>query len=136
MVMLLSMALTNAVLAALLAVLAWIVSQAFPRRPALAHGLWLLVLLKLITPPLVPLSVVGLAAVPEEVSAPAIAPAECARCEPPAGDAVPLPASPAEVFVAAPASESAPSWSVVVVSVWLAGVVVIWVLAARRLTRL
>ncbi len=48
--------LSNAVLATMLALLAVTVA-AIGRRPALAHGLWLLVLLKLVTPPLVPISV-------------------------------------------------------------------------------
>lgn len=41
----------NAVSATLLATVAWIVGRS-ARRPQLAHLLWLLVLLKLITPPL------------------------------------------------------------------------------------
>src|SRR5499425_77416 len=48
-------ALSNALVASLLAVLAFVVSRW--RRPALAHALWLLVLLKLVTPPLVPVAV-------------------------------------------------------------------------------
>jgi WD40 repeat protein/beta-lactamase regulating signal transducer with metallopeptidase domain len=48
---LLAFGLTNAVCAAVLALLALAVSRA-TRRPALAHALWLLVLLKLVTPPL------------------------------------------------------------------------------------
>ncbi|OAI49364.1 hypothetical protein AYO44_06430 [Planctomycetaceae bacterium SCGC AG-212-F19] len=46
----------NGALATLLAIAAAAVSL-FARRPALAHGLWLLVLLKLVTPPLVRLPV-------------------------------------------------------------------------------
>ncbi len=49
---LLTIGLGNAVLACLLGVAAGAASL-FGRRPALAHGLWLLVLLKLVTPPLV-----------------------------------------------------------------------------------
>jgi WD40 repeat protein/beta-lactamase regulating signal transducer with metallopeptidase domain len=44
------MALSNAVVAALMAVVVIAISRVC-RRPALTHGLWLLVLLKLITPP-------------------------------------------------------------------------------------
>ena len=51
---LLRLLLTNAAAAGLLAVLAFAVSRTV-RRPALAHGLWLLALVKLVTPPLVPL---------------------------------------------------------------------------------
>src|SRR5262245_38164280 len=50
---LLEMVLSNALVATLLAVVAAVVSQVV-RRPALTHALWLLVLLKLVTPPLVP----------------------------------------------------------------------------------
>src|SRR5260370_22005283 len=46
---------SSAALAALLAFLVWIVARRRP--PALAHALWLLVLLKLVTPPLVPVRV-------------------------------------------------------------------------------
>jgi bla regulator protein BlaR1 len=45
---------SNAVMAAVLAVVAVLASLAC-RRPALGHSLWLLVLLKLVTPPLVPI---------------------------------------------------------------------------------
>src|SRR5438552_1039484 len=48
----LEVGLSNAIVASVLAVLAAIASR-IGRRPALAHGLWLLVLLKLVTPPLV-----------------------------------------------------------------------------------
>jgi beta-lactamase regulating signal transducer with metallopeptidase domain len=50
---LLEIVLSNAVVAALLALAAAALS-ALCRRPALAHRLWLLVLLKLVTPPLLP----------------------------------------------------------------------------------
>lgn len=51
---LLEMAVSNALIAGLLALLAFACSRL--GRPALAHGLWLLVLLKLITPSIVPVS--------------------------------------------------------------------------------
>jgi beta-lactamase regulating signal transducer with metallopeptidase domain len=51
---LLRLLLTNAAAAGLLAVLAFAVSRVV-RRPTLAHGLWLVALLKLVTPPVVPL---------------------------------------------------------------------------------
>jgi beta-lactamase regulating signal transducer with metallopeptidase domain len=47
-------AFSNTALAALLAALAALTCR-FVRRPALAHGLWLLVLVKLLTPPVLPL---------------------------------------------------------------------------------
>jgi beta-lactamase regulating signal transducer with metallopeptidase domain len=49
-------ALVNGVLVLPLALLAWLVSHR-GRRPALAHALWVLVLLKLLTPPLVRLPI-------------------------------------------------------------------------------
>jgi beta-lactamase regulating signal transducer with metallopeptidase domain len=53
---LLQIVLSNAVMAGVLALVAAAVTY-FVRRPALAHGLWLLVLLKLLTPPIIPLQV-------------------------------------------------------------------------------
>ncbi len=53
---LLEVGLSNAVMAAALAVLAGLIGLVC-RRPALVHALWLLVLLKLVTPPLVSISV-------------------------------------------------------------------------------
>ncbi len=61
-------ALSNALVACLLALLAFAVSRW--RRPALAHGLWLLVLLKLLTPPLVPIYLPGLDAEPAKADVP------------------------------------------------------------------
>ena len=49
--------LTNAAAAGLLAALAFLVSRSV-RRPEVAHALWLLALLKLLTPPVVPLPLV------------------------------------------------------------------------------
>jgi beta-lactamase regulating signal transducer with metallopeptidase domain len=48
--------LSNALVAVVLALVAVVVGRTF-RRPALTHGLWLLVLLKLVTPPLVGVSI-------------------------------------------------------------------------------
>ncbi len=50
-------ALNNTCIATALAVIALLVSR-FAHRPALAHGLWVLVLLKLLTPPMIELSLV------------------------------------------------------------------------------
>src|SRR5260370_31109803 len=47
---------TNAAAAGLLAVGAWVASR-LVKRPAVVHGLWLLALAKLVTPPPVPLPV-------------------------------------------------------------------------------
>lgn len=51
---LLEIGLANAVVALMLAVVALLVSR-WSRRPALVHALWLLVLIKLVTPPILPL---------------------------------------------------------------------------------
>ncbi len=67
---LLQIGLGNAVLAGLIAVLA-LAAGRWSRRPALAHSLWLLVLLKLVTPPLV---LPRLAWLPPEPTAPTPAP--------------------------------------------------------------
>ena len=57
--------LSNAVAAAVLAVLVAIIGRVC-RRPALIHGLWLIVMLKLVTPPVVPVSLpAGLNFAPE-----------------------------------------------------------------------
>ena len=53
---LLHVGLSNALTAAALALVAAAVGSVC-RRPALVHGLWLLVLLKLVTPPLVPVRI-------------------------------------------------------------------------------
>src|SRR5437763_15667868 len=52
----LEITLTNIAMATALAVLAALVARVY-RRPALSHFLWLLVLLKLVTPPLLPVRV-------------------------------------------------------------------------------
>lgn len=77
---LLSIAVSNAVAATVLAVAAIAVGAVY-RRPALVHGLWLLVLLKLVTPPLlfIPVAWPAAAEMPAEVAViqeePTIAPA-------------------------------------------------------------
>ena len=63
---LLEIALSNAVVAALLALAAAAVS-ALCRRPALAHRLWLLVLLKLVTPPVLPVPLPAVSHVPRVI---------------------------------------------------------------------
>jgi beta-lactamase regulating signal transducer with metallopeptidase domain len=63
--------LSNALVASVLALLAFAVSRW--RRPALAHGLWLLVLVKLVTPPLVPIYLPPFYSVKSSETAPASA---------------------------------------------------------------
>jgi beta-lactamase regulating signal transducer with metallopeptidase domain len=129
---LIAIGLWNAAASAVLALLAAAVSR-LGRRPALAHTLWLLVLLKLVTPPLVPFSLSWPAAesvganppVRAESAAPLEEPVALAAAdeEPVAAD---VPADPAwespPVPEAPPVAPAAPfpwrSWAGVV---WLAG---------------
>ncbi len=67
--------LANAVCAGLLAVLAVVVGRCF-RRPALTHCLWLLVLIKLVTPPLFALPLAWLPAAPATDSRVAVQPGQ------------------------------------------------------------
>ena len=59
---------TNALLAVPLALVAWAAERGF-RRPGIAHALWALALLKLLTPPLLPLPVIPAGAPPERATA-------------------------------------------------------------------
>src|SRR5262245_34729365 len=107
-------ALLNALLVVPLAVFAAAVSHLL-RRPAVAHALWLLVLLKLLTPPLLRLPIPwvedeaapAVAALPPEVSADPAPPEE-----PPGGDAA-EPAEEVTVSDAAP-PPAWPAWRTVV----------------------
>lgn len=138
---LLEIVLSNALVATLLALLAAALA-AVCRRPALTHRLWLLVLLKLITPPLVPVHLPW--AVPAEpaVAAPAapadgagdVAPDEepmaeledalaepdAAEAGPAAAEAVPAADPPGPAWVWGPwAGYLVPAWLLVAL-VWLA----------------
>jgi beta-lactamase regulating signal transducer with metallopeptidase domain len=92
----LEIALWNAAAAAVLALAAAAVSRLF-RRPALTHTLWVLVLLKLVTPPLVPFSLT----LPGAEVRPAPPPEEPAALAP--DDADPIPADAAWEGEEAPA---------------------------------
>lgn len=127
-------ALLNALLAAPLALLAAGVARL--GRPAVAHALWLLVLLKLLTPPLMSLPVAWPTAAepPADVTPPPTLPEL-----PVALDPVPEEDGAAhEVAAEAPAPEPEPqlpllsAWSVAGV-VWLTGSAVWFLLAAGRL---
>jgi beta-lactamase regulating signal transducer with metallopeptidase domain len=141
---LLDLGLRNAVMATLLALLAAVLIYLW-RRPAFAHGLWLLVLLKLLTPPLVPLPIdwpggdvlrrEGEAlAEPEprppdvaqhpnivllEVPPPLQADAALPGLPPPADK--PLPPSDPERASPAPSESGLPDWMATVAPFWLAG---------------
>ena len=86
---------SNVVIALALAVLVHAVTRIW-RDPHLAHALWLLVLLKLVTPPLVrvPVPVLGSKAPPELVAAARLAPESATR--EPAGPALGTPSDPKE----------------------------------------
>ncbi|MGL4550875.1 MAG: M56 family metallopeptidase [Gemmataceae bacterium] len=116
--LLLSAAAHNTLLAAALAAVAALVGYAAPRRPALAHALWLLVLLKLITPPLV-----GLPVWPGDPPLPAIA-----SCPAPLG-----PAEPALAPAPPPPSWDRADLAVLAVA---GGALAYWGLAGWRLIRL
>jgi beta-lactamase regulating signal transducer with metallopeptidase domain len=146
---LLRLGLINAALAAVLALgVAAIVRVG--RRPALAHGLWLLVLLKLVTPPLVdvpiPLPAEGTPTSPVErekpVADPTLGPPpgmlfrpggteEVAPVQAPVAGSL-LPSDPA------PANSSQPEgleWKTIAVAVWLTGSLLWWTVASIRTAR-
>src|SRR5215831_11873109 len=112
--MLLRAGVGNAVLATLLALAAAIASCFLSRRPAVRHALWLLVLLKLVTPPItvVPLGWARLPAV-EDSRVLVIAPPEA-----PDRDSV-MVADAGETFGESPSQlPTRPSWRSVAVAVW------------------
>jgi bla regulator protein BlaR1 len=141
----LDIGLANALAAALLALPAAAVTRLW-RRPTLAHALWLLVLLKLLTPPLFFVPVWPQPAEP----APADhlpAPLPTARPQPPAVlEAPPATPSPAVAGEAPNAEDAArdnpavvwlelPSWRLLVSAVWLAGSLCWFTVAALRICR-
>ena len=71
---------SNLFLAGLLALVAWSAGRAFRRYPAVAHCLWVLVLVKLITPPLLDLPVPIWAVPPVTVSATSAVQPESTAC--------------------------------------------------------
>jgi beta-lactamase regulating signal transducer with metallopeptidase domain len=156
---LLHVGLSNALAASALALVAVAVGSV-SRRPALAHGLWLLVLLKLVTPPLVPVRIPW-PDTPELVAGPAGPPPAVTLSGPPAlvvpehqeeaGDEAPpgaVPpagedigeddegapsANPPQLF---PAPAVAPtSWTQCLAVAWLAGSAAWFLLAGLRLSR-
>jgi len=150
----------SALISGLLALVVWLVCQTawLRRRPAVCHALWLLVLVKFVTPAFVPLPILPARAAIEtvRVELPAsVQPAiqlplvEPRRSEPPHVDAAPLeqpsprdvsPASVVQRRAAAPAPAAPFDWqtalvaSLVVVS--LLGTGTLWFLAARQFVRL
>jgi beta-lactamase regulating signal transducer with metallopeptidase domain len=135
---LLSIALVNAVTATLLAAVVAAMARVC-RRPAVLHALWLLVLLKLVTPPLVPVTVNWPRMADVEVVA--------SRTESSAEIAVlSSSAEPAETVADEPPSESEPdapplapratvSGRAVLLTLWLSGSLLWWTIACVRLLR-
>ncbi len=142
----------NLAVATALAGVALVVGR-WANRPALAHVLWLLVLLKLLTPPVVTIPVKCLPARPEVSAAPPVVrpapvtPAEftpvvVAEPEPHAAPA-PLPTAPiAQAAPAAPpqaagpgATIAWPAWPSLLLGAWAAGTLIALVLAVRRVRR-
>jgi beta-lactamase regulating signal transducer with metallopeptidase domain len=153
--------LSNALLAAVLA-LGVAALGLLCRRPALMHGLWLLVLLKLVTPPLLPLPIPRLTPGVDETAArapgigkapdllrpaaPAARPLRIAAVETaaPAGKARRSPPGPRgdagdRAAVVTPAAPPATveatgiGWQGAVLALWLAGSCAWWTLAAWRI---
>ncbi len=130
--------LSNAAAVTVVAVLIAVVGR-FGRRPALVHSLCLLAVLKLVTPPVVPLAFTW----PEPAPAAPIKPEPILADDPlpdpadaEAADPLPVPAdldedwSPAE-----PAPPAAWRWEAIAMGSVLAGALAWWVLAAVRIAR-
>jgi beta-lactamase regulating signal transducer with metallopeptidase domain len=150
---LLEVALSNAILACMLAVVALVVGL-ITRRPALVHALWLLVLVKLITPPIFRVSVpwpsasgsASVAAHRDSDPAPVVPELEVE--DPPLADPdEPLPEmaaaeqelalvpAPKQDFPDPPTQPPAPTWlpwPQLLASLWLFGTLSWFALAARR----
>jgi beta-lactamase regulating signal transducer with metallopeptidase domain len=137
---LLHVGLSNAALATALALSAAIASR-FCRRPALAHSLWLLVLLKLLTPPLWRVPLPWPAPVPEPtVAAPVLpvipgdgtakVPELPPLLEADTGEPLESPSPVPPAIVPQPVL-----WKSVVLSVWLLGSLGWWTVAGLRLGR-
>ncbi len=124
--------------AAALALLATVAGRAFRHRPAVVHGLWVLVLLKLATPSLVHWTAPALANAGPKVerAAPpsrrAIDRAESAGVSRTPRDLgpIPLPARSAE-----PPGDFRPPWRIVVVGAWILGLAIWWLALARQVAR-
>ena len=151
--------LSNAVWALVLAMGAAVASRVWRQRPALAHGLWLLVLIKLVTPSLVGFDVPASApepiireAAPVIDEAPAIVASLPETASPPKAvvtpdpEPAPVPSDPPSIqAMAKPAVAIEPThiepparamaWPWVVASLWLAGVLAWFVAVTRHIGR-
>lgn len=135
--------LSNALAAMLLAVLAVVVA-ALRQRPALVHSLWLLVLLKLVTPPVVPFAIAPPASMPTEPTID-VADKRALTIDSPidasAEGAIAQTIQPAAVFEGAPTSDMVETGIVsgwikaAALAVWVCGAIGWWGVALRRVTR-
>lgn len=127
---LLRIGLSNAACAAGLAMVAWIMSR-LVRRPAVIHALWVLVLIKLITPPIwsVPIHFGDYPAVTPQP----IAPATDRRIVAPSAN--PPASFPAQVQVTPEPAARFPSLASAAVSLWVAGSVACAMLVILRVRR-
>jgi beta-lactamase regulating signal transducer with metallopeptidase domain len=155
--LLLHVGLSNALTATLLAVAVAAVARVC-RRPALAHALWLLVLLKLVTPPLLPVSLpwtdplaaeptVPARAVPAALPGPGpdrfdVPPRLADRADeqapvpaPGPGRAEALPAPPPREPAPAAVPPEWPGWKPVLLVLWLTGSALWWLIACLRVAR-
>jgi beta-lactamase regulating signal transducer with metallopeptidase domain len=125
--------LSNALSASFLALLVACLARPLARRPAVLHSLWLLVLLKLVTPPLyqVPVPLPGKRAALVDTQAEGALVVEIAESEP----------SSVPTRIEEPWSASSlwnrldVDWSRLIATIWLAGSAVSIVVAARRIVR-
>jgi beta-lactamase regulating signal transducer with metallopeptidase domain len=131
--------LANAILAGVLALLAALVGWLFHRRPALVHAVWLLVLLKLITPPLLRPGLSWSSPEPPEPLAAESLPL-CAGCLAETEDHLAAPSEEATLGLIDPpahaVAEPVWDWPAVMLGLWLAGALGYWLAAGCRLARL
>jgi beta-lactamase regulating signal transducer with metallopeptidase domain len=142
----------NAVVAGLLAAAAASVGVFARRRPALRHGLWLLVLLKLVTPPLWQVPVTWISKPDPDRVAPVRAPVETVPVVEPVGPVVETaergPARDGEAVMASAAVVAEPEpvlaesparlrlpWTMWVLAAWGSGSVLTFAVAAWRVRR-
>ncbi len=145
---LLQAGLLNAVLASLLAVVVVGLACLFRARPALVHGLWLLVMLKLVTPPLIQLplpwppqdnerTAVVSAEEPAELERPCISLVlpEPAGIEVSRPDEQKVSMEPV-AEVSSPIMKTSDWLPELILGLWLSGTLTFWCMAAFRLVRL
>jgi beta-lactamase regulating signal transducer with metallopeptidase domain len=137
---LLKLGLINAAMASCLAILATVVGKFF-RKPALTHSLWLLVFIKLVTPPLVPIEIrwpekpiakANRASVEEEESSEAVEEGHQIASVPLREFAVRAQPEDPIVQESMPMAVNA-NWAEIALAGWIAGSISWWVLACVRI---